>query len=143
AAGNVYVIQSFSADSLYKFAPNGTFLGSVSLGTSDATDISINEAGNLLYVAAGTSSPGIKIYDIAGALPTLVGSIATPAGASILGIHFASESGNVLATDWGNLSNDPRGLEYSPAGTLLREYRPASAVRAWDITSFPVAEPTS
>ena len=109
---------------LDKFAANGALLNSTMLGSIDPVDVSIDEAGNRLYMAAGTG--GLKIFDISGVMPSLIGGVMTPANSEILGVHFADESGNILATDLGFFgSNDPRGLEFSPGGELLREYRPA------------------
>jgi hypothetical protein len=140
AAGNVYVA---GAGSLTKYAPNGAFLNSTSLGSINPADLSIDEAGRRLYLADDADgSGGIRIFDISGAAPSLVGSIATPSNAELFGIHFAPESGNILVTDLGFLgSNDPRGLEYSPSGVLLREYRPAGAEAALDIVTFSAPEP--
>jgi hypothetical protein len=137
AAGNVYIAGN---GILEKFAPNGTPLNTTMLGSISPQDLSIDEATNRLYLA--TDSDGIKIFDIAGAAPNLVGSIPTPANAAIFGVHYAAESGNILTTDLGLGSNDPRGLEYSPSGQLLHEYRPAGVELAWDITTFSAPEPT-
>jgi DNA-binding beta-propeller fold protein YncE len=144
ATGNVYVGQLTStAHNLLKFAPNGSLLNTTSLGVlSSPGDIAIDEAGNRLFLADGVNGLGIKIFDIAGAAPVLTGSIVTPFGALIRGVHYAAESGNIFALDTGDFSGDPRGLEYSPAGVLLREYRPTGAVHAGDITTF-VPEPSS
>jgi hypothetical protein len=129
---------------LYKFAPNGTFLNSISLGVTGADDLAIDEVGNRLFVADEHSAGlGIKIFDISGATPILMDSIATPVSADIVGLHYAAESGNILAVDFGVDSGDPRGLEYSPMGTLLREYRPSNADVSWDITTFVIPEPAS
>ena len=137
ADGNVYVA---GGGFLTKYAPNATLLNSTSLGSIRPADISIDEANKRLYLAdLRTVSGGIRIFDISSAAPSLIGSIATPANANLLGIHFATESGNILVTDLGFLgSNDPRGLEYSPSGVLLREYRPAGTQAALDITTLPV-----
>jgi hypothetical protein len=139
ADGNVYVVGKSAPPanltSLYKFAPDGTFLNSILL-TASANDVSIDEVNKRLYMAHESGAPGIEIYNIAGAVPVLAGSIATPATADIVGVHYAAESGNILATDFGLGSGDPRGLEYSPIGTLLAEYRPANVEVAWDITTF-------
>jgi hypothetical protein len=139
AAGNVYIV---GGNLLFKFAANGTFLNSIPIDPG-FRDVSIDETGQRLFAADENSAGnGIRIFNIAGAMPSFVGSMSTPANASIVGIHFAAESGNILATDFGLLSSDRRGLEYSSTGTLLREYRPSGAMAAWDITSF-VPEPTS
>lgn len=142
--GNVFVVgSSGDSSSLYKFASNGTFLNSIPVAAS-ARDVSIDEVNNRLYIAHEFDAPGIQIYDISAAIPFFSGAIATPAGSNIVGIHYASESGNILATDFGAGSGDPRGLEFSPTGTLLAEYRPANAELAWDITTFVVIpEPSS
>jgi len=142
ANGNVYVVGG-GPSSLYKFAPDGTFLNSISVAAS-ALDVSIDEANNRLYMAHEFGAPGIRIYDISGAIPVLAGAIATPASSNILGIHYAAESGNILATDHGTGSGDPRGLEYSPIGTLIAEYRPTNGRMALDITTFStIPEPSS
>jgi hypothetical protein len=144
ASGNVYIAQvnGITRD-LLKFAPNGAFINSTSLGSMSPWDLSIDEAGNRLFLADQSSAgAGIRIFNIAGVAPALTGSIATPATARIVGVHYASESGNILATDYASVSNDPRGLEYSPGGALLAEYRPSNAFQAWDITTY-VPEPTS
>ena len=148
AAGNVYIVDdhpSLTANRLFKFAPDGTFLNSISLGTTTAADLAIDEAGNRLFVAVEFSAGlGVKIFDISATVPAPLGSIVTPANANIFGVYFAPESGNVLATDDGAGSDDPRGLEYSPAGVLLREYRAANHELAFDIATFaPVPEPDS
>jgi sugar lactone lactonase YvrE len=140
AAGNVYIA---GLGSLKKYAPNGSLLNSISLGSINPSDLSIDEAGQRLYLAdERTGSGGIRIFDISAAVPSLIGSIATPSNATLYGIHFASESGNILATDLGVFgSNDPRGLEYSSSGELLREYRPAGIQAALDIATFVPPEP--
>lgn len=132
ANGNVYIATS---SSLYKFAPNGTFLNSIVVASS-GLDVSIDEANNRLYMAHEFGTPGIRIYDISGAVPVLAGSITTPTPSNLVGIHYAPESGNVLATDIGAGTGDPRGLEFSPAGTLLAEYRPTNVDQAWDIVTL-------
>jgi hypothetical protein len=148
AAGNVYVAQGLyglTTGSLYKYAPNGELLTVIPLEFSP-DDISIDEAGNRLFISDPLSAgQGIKIYDISGPSPAFIASIATPTSAYILGLHYEPESGNILAVDGGFFSHDPRGLEFSPTGTLLREYRPSAAtsttVIADDIVSF-VPEPS-
>jgi hypothetical protein len=140
ASGNVYVVGSpFDDWDLLKFASDGTFLNSIPL-TLDAGDISIDEVNQRLYLAR--SLFGIQIYDISGAVPVLAGVIVTPVNSSINGVHYAAESGNVVTTDSGNSSGDPRGLEYSPLGTLIAEYRPTNASYAIDIITM-VPEPGS
>jgi DNA-binding beta-propeller fold protein YncE len=141
AGGNVYVADT-ERNELYKFAPGGSFLNRISLGSINPQDVAIDEIGNRLYLADGTAgTSALQIFDIAGAQPSLIGSITTPADTGIAGVHFASESGHILAADFGYYSGDPRGLEYSPSGQLLREYRPANTYRALDITTFPAPEP--
>jgi formylglycine-generating enzyme required for sulfatase activity len=142
ASGNVYLVgvSVFDPASLYKFASDGTFLNSIPLA-NDASDISIDEVNQRLYLAQGGLG-GIGIYDISGTVPVLAGAIATAVSSSIFGVHYAAESGNILATDVGSFSDDPRGLEYSPLGTLVAEYRPANAYRALDIVTM-VPEPRS
>jgi hypothetical protein len=143
AAGNVYIAdRSGGTSSIFKFAPNGAFIGSTSMGSVRPRDLAIDEASNRLYIADESSALGIRIFDISGPAPLLVGGIGTPAGAQINGVHFAAESGNILATDWGFVSGDARGLEYSPLGILLREYRPTDAEVAMDITTM-IPEPSS
>jgi hypothetical protein len=141
AAGNVYIVDNaFMESSLRKYAPDGTFLNSTPF-PGQAQDLSIDEASNLLYAAdASGSADGIKIYDISGAAPGLVGMISTPTTTNLLGIHFAAESGNILVTQFDGI--DPRGLEYSSGGVLLREYRTARPDFALDITTF-IPEPGS
>lgn len=142
--GNVYIAdRAIGGSSLFKFASDGTFLNSISLGSIVPSDLSIDESSDLLYLADENDlGHGVKIFDISGAMPTSAGSMATPADAVIEGVHFAAESGNVLATDFGVFSFDPRGLEYSPAGVLLDEYRPTDPRLAFDITTY-VPEPSS
>jgi formylglycine-generating enzyme required for sulfatase activity len=138
ASGNVYVVNQtfFDPVFLYKFASDGTFLNSIPVGYGD---ISIDEVNQRLYLAEGFR---IGIYDISGTVPVLAGTIATPVNSSIYRVHYAAESGNVLATDLGDFSGDPRGLEYSPLGTLVAEYRPINAYSARDIVTM-VPEPGS
>jgi hypothetical protein len=146
AAGNVYIVNQTEADGhhLAKFSPGGVLLNTTFLGAINGRDLAIDEVSNRLYMADGSSAgSGIKIFDISGAMPVLTGSISTPATARIDGVHFATESGNILATDFGNVSNDPRGMEFSPTGTLLREYRPTGAMFSFDITTFVIPEPGS
>jgi hypothetical protein len=143
ALGNVYVAQDSGPKSLLKFAPNGTLLNTTSLGESFPWDVSIDEAGNRLYISdLASPTAGIKIFDISGAAPSLIGSITTPAQSAIAGVHYAPESGHIFAADWGISSHDPRGFEFSAAGALLYTYRPASAAEVWDLTTF-VPEPSS
>jgi len=141
ASGNVYISSSANF-SLMKYAPNGTFINSTPLGF-DPWDVSIDESGRRLFVADQLSAGlGIKIFDISGPAPILTRSIVTPLTARIAGVHYAAESGNILATDLGVISNSPRGLEYSPSGVLLRQYPLPVGTLAWDIVSF-VPEPSS
>jgi hypothetical protein len=44
-----------------------------------------------------------------------------------------------MATQW---VIDPRGLEYSPSGAIIRQFRPTSVQNAFDIAAL-VPEPTS
>lgn len=146
AAGNVYAVNGGSTDSntLYKFAPDGTLLNSIVVAAR-ARDLAIDEVGNRLFIADNTGgTAAIKIFDISGATPSLLGSMVTPADSNFTGVHFAAESGNILVTHFRMPNNnDPRGLEFSPSGTLLREYRPANVDIIWDITTFVVPEPAS
>jgi hypothetical protein len=139
ASGNVYVVGvgPFDDSYLYKFASDGTFLNRITLGFY-ASDISIDENNQRLYLAGN----GIRIFDISGGVPVLAGAIAIPVNSGIYGVHYAAESGNILATDVGSFSGDPRGLEYSPLGTLIAEYRPTNARFAYDIVTM-VPEPGS
>jgi hypothetical protein len=145
AAGNVYIADSsgLSGNELFKFSSDGTFLNSISIDPIQPFDLAIDETSNLLYLAdQGSSTNGVKVFDISGAMPSLAGSVTTPANSKVVGVHFAAESGNILAVDSGlSIGSDPRGLEYSPGGTLLREYLPSDAIVAWDITTIP--EPSS
>lgn len=150
ATGNVYVADiaaggSGAATTLFKFAPDGTFINSTFLGSMIARDVAIDEASNRLFIIDAGSTTGIKIFDISGAAPVAAGSIATPADATMEGIHFAAKSGNILATDFGFgiPLNHPRGFEFSPGGTLLWTYVPAPAEFAFDITTFVIPEPAS
>jgi hypothetical protein len=144
AAGNVYIAQSNgSVNTLLKFASNGTLLNSTSLAGIQPLDLAIDEAGSRLYLADDTANASkIRIFDISGAAPVLAGSIAAPSSAEFIGVHFAPESGHIFATDFGLTSSDPRGLEYLPDGTLVRQFRPTSRYHAGDITTF-VPEPGS
>jgi DNA-binding beta-propeller fold protein YncE len=141
AVGNVYAINT---GMLVKYAPNGVFINSIAVGTS-AWDLAIDESGSRLFLSDQGNT--VSIYDISGAIPSLSASLVTPASADIVGVHFASESGNILVTDHGFGSLDPRGLEYSPSHVLLDEYRPTFGgevvLQAWDITTFPIPEPSS
>jgi len=145
ADGNVYIANHPPlSTNLFKFAADGTFLNSISLGSINPSDLAIDEASDLLYLADSSSlGNGIVIVDISGAVPSLVGTMATPGDAIIEGMHFAAESGNILATDYGIFSSDPRGLEYSPSGVLLQEYRTTDAEFTFDITTLVVPEPSS
>jgi DNA-binding beta-propeller fold protein YncE len=141
-AGNVY-IATYSSGTIEKFTPDGIFLNSTVIG-GHVDDIAIDEVGQRLFVAREFGAGvGIKVFDIAGPEPVFMHDITTPVQSMAVGIHFAAESGNILVTDFGGISLDPRGLEYSPAGVLLAEYRPAGAGVAWDITTFVVPEPSS
>jgi hypothetical protein len=148
AAGNVYVADIFgSTRSLFKFTPAGVFLTSIPLDPSIVPrDMAIDEASNRLYLADGSSSgpaTKIRVFNIAGAVPVAAGTLPTPAGATIEGIHFAAESGNILVTDFGVPSNIPRGFELSPTGTLLQTYTPTPASFGFDITTFVIPEPAA
>jgi hypothetical protein len=136
ALGNVYTIHD---DDLVKYSPAGVPLGSVPV-PGNAFDLAIDEAGNRLFVA--NQSNNVLIYDISGPAPAPIGSLVTPPSTSTTGVHFAAESGNVLVTDVGTGSSDPRGLEYSPSFALLREYRDPEADQAWDIVTM-IPEPGS
>jgi hypothetical protein len=141
-AGNVYVVDK-SNGRLVKFAANGTLLNSIPVSRS-SDDLAIDEAGNRLFLADEFAAGlGVKVFDLSGLIPVLTGSIVTPANSNIVGVHFAAESGNILAVDFGAGSNTPRGLEYSPSGTLLRQYQPTAAALASDITTLPIPEPSS
>ena len=140
-AGNVYVADP--TNGLFKFASDGTFLNNISLGAINPRDMAIDESADLLYLAdSNDATHGVKIFDISGLTPSLTGSMATPADSYIQGIHFAAESSNILVTDLGANSNDPRGLEFSPGGVLLEEYRPTGVILAFDIATY-VPEPSS
>ena len=145
AAGSVYIADGsgVSGNELIKFSSDGNFLNSISIDPIQPFDLAIDEASSLLYLAdQGSRGDGIKVFDISGAMPSLVGSVTTPANSVIVGVHFAAESGNILAVDSGlTPGTDPRGLEYSPGGMFLREYLPSDAIVAWDITTIP--EPSS
>lgn len=148
AAGNVYVADIFgSSRSLFKFTPTGVFLTSIALDPSIVPrDMAIDEASNRLYLADGTSSgpaTKIRVFNIAGAIPVAAGTLPTPTGATIEGIHFAAETGNIFVTDFGVPSNTPRGFELSPTGNLLQTYTPTPANFGFDITTFVIPEPTS
>jgi hypothetical protein len=142
AAGNVYVAQSFGGSgSLSKYAANGTFLNSVALNFSPF-DLSIDEIGQQLYLADGAiGGPGIRILDISGAMPSSIGSIATPAAERGVGIHYSPSSNTVLLTTETALGG--HGLEYSLAGALLDEYAVADTIFMLDITTMPIPEPSS
>jgi DNA-binding beta-propeller fold protein YncE len=138
AAGNVYAVHN---NSLIKYAPNGAVLGSTG-ATLQPWDLAVDEAGNRLYLANQTNN--IRIYDITGNTPAFIGNLTGPASTQFVGVHFAAESGNILAVDNGISNSDPRGLEFSSSGMLLEEYRPIDAAQAWDITTFtPIPEPRS
>jgi hypothetical protein len=142
AAGNVYIAGFTQTTAIFKFAPDGTFINSTPLGALRARDLAIDEAGNRLFLTDTGSPIGIKIFDISGAIPVMTGGIATPLGATIEGVHFAAETGRILATDFGLPSNDPRGFEFSPSGTLLWTYEPTGNL-AFDITTHVIPEPMS
>jgi hypothetical protein len=148
AAGNVYIVDIFgSTRTLFKFAPDGTFLNSLPLDpTIVPRDMAIDEATNRLYLADGSSSgpaTKVRIFNIAGPVPVPAGTLPTPAGATIEGIHFAAESSNILVTDFGVPSNMVRGFELSPIGTVLQTYTPSPAEFGFDITTFVIPEPAS
>jgi hypothetical protein len=145
AAGNVYVVDTYPNSILYKFAPNGALLNSTPLDAGFyGDDIAIDEIGQRLFMSDELAAgQGIRVFDISGAAPAYIGNFLTPANSIIFGIDYAGESGHILATDFGLISSDPRGLEYSPTGTLLYEYRATPAAFAWDITTLPVPEPAS
>jgi DNA-binding beta-propeller fold protein YncE len=146
STGNVYIASNvpMGPDEIFKFAPDGTFLNRVSVGFGGAFDMAIDEAGERLYLADQLDSEnGVKVFDISGAAPSLIGSIATPDDSVIVGVHFAAESGNILVSDLG-IFNGPRGYEISTGGVLLETYLPLDAAEAWDITTFvPIPEPAS
>jgi hypothetical protein len=144
AAGNVYIVDQFQATrTLFKFAPNGTFLNSTPIDpTIVPEDLAIDETGQRLYlVSQASASPGIRVFDISGLIPVPAGTIAVPAGVSPEGIQFAAESGHILITDFGVPSSMPRGFELSQTGTVLRTYTPSPSDLGWDITTFGVPEP--
>jgi hypothetical protein len=136
AAGNVYTVGF--GGTLAKYSPAGTLLASVSAPFA-SSDLAIDESGNRLFLASKLNvGAGIRTYDISGAAPVFAGSIATPTGRIIVGVHFAAESGNVFATDTLGF-----GYEYSPGGSLVRQYHPAGATLASDIATLPVPEPSA
>jgi hypothetical protein len=145
-AGNVYVANLVAPDtgSLFKFASDGTFISNTPLGSIRPYDISIDEAGERLIMADPTNFFGVRIYDISGAAPIPAFNIFTP-GSSIVGVHYANDSGNILAAEQTNLLfENPRGLEFSPAGVLLDVYVPAGAEVGSDIVNFvQIPEPAS
>jgi hypothetical protein len=140
--GNVYIVSRRSQDDvrLFKFAQDGTFLNSTLLGATPARDLAIDESGRQLFLAidAGTITERIQVFDISGGVPTFVDSIATPPSASLLGVHFAPRTSNILATQW---ITTPRGLEYSPNGTFLAQYVVTGGRNVFDIATLPVPEP--
>jgi DNA-binding beta-propeller fold protein YncE len=145
--GNVYVVDRaiYPNAFLDKFSPNGALLSRTLLPTAKtATDIAIDEVGKRLFVADEFGgSQGIKIFDISGATPSYIRSITTPANGDYYGVDYAEDSGNILVVDDGIPSHDPRGLEYSPNGTLLREYRAFNGSNVYDIVALPVPEPST
>jgi hypothetical protein len=146
AVGNVYLLRSgYLSNFLYKFSPDGIFLNSTLLPYVDiGTDIAIDEVGKRLFVADEFGGDqGIKIFDISGATPTYMSSITTPDNSNFFGIDYAEESGDILVADLGYYSHDPRGLEYSPNGTLLWEYRAFNEGTVFDIVSMRVPEPST
>jgi hypothetical protein len=147
AEGNVYVVDTLSYRNsfLYKFSQNGTFLNRTLLPfVLDGDDIAIDEVGKRLFISDEFGgNQGIKMFDISGATPSFISSITTPANGTYYGVDYAEDSGDVLVTDLGNLSHDPRGLEYSPNGTLLREYRAFNGSTAYDIVALAVPEPAT
>jgi hypothetical protein len=143
AAGNVYVVDGGGAKELFKFAANGTFLNSIALPFSPF-DLAIDEVGQRLYIANQATSPsGVRIYDISGAVPAAIGSIITPSGSQIVGVHYSPTSGTVLAASFSGPGFAARGLEYSTSGTLLDEYFPVGVVEALDITTPGIPEPST
>lgn len=145
--GNVYIANSAGpgTQSLFKFAPDGTFISNTSLGSINPYDISIDETGERLIMADQDSTHGVKIFDISGPVPTLVDSILT-LGSSIVGVYYAPESGNILAAELAHaLIEVPSGYEFSPDGdTLLATYTLAGAALGWDIVTAPqIPEPAS
>jgi hypothetical protein len=141
ANGNVYVVDGGSE--LIKFAANGTFLNSIALPFS-GYDLAVDEVGQRLFIADQTASPsGIFIYDISGAVPAAAGSIITPNGSQIVGVHYSPTSGTVLAASFSNIGFPARGFEYTTSGTLLDEYFPAGVTEAFDITTPGIPEPST
>jgi hypothetical protein len=147
ADGNVYVVETLSYRNsfLYKFAQNGTFLNRTLLPfVLVGDDIAIDEVGKRLFIADEfDGSQGIKVFDISGATPSFINSITTPANGAYHGVDYSEGSGDLLVVDTGILSHDPRGLEYSPNGTLLREYRAFNGSTLYDIVAAAVPEPNT
>lgn len=141
ADGNVYVVDTlgYRSSFLYKFSENGTFLNRTLLPfVLDGDDIAIDEVGKRLFIADEFGgNQGIKVFDISSATPSFISSITTPANGTYFGMDYAEDSGDVLVVDTGILSHDPRGLEYSSNGTLLREYRASNASTLYDIVAVP------
>lgn len=145
AEGNVYVVFEVSGNSnqeIQKFAPDGTFLGSLPINTI-AFDMAIDEIGERLYLAGGQpGNSGILVYDISGNLPIFEDSIAVGPDTEVIGLHYSADLGTLFATDHGQLSGDPRGLQLALDGTVLATYRPTGAELVFDIT-HRVPEPAT
>lgn len=130
AAGNIYTVEAFDSQ-LYKHSANGTYINQISLGFRPE-DLAIDEIGQRLFVVDNGLPGSIKVYNIAGVTPTLIGSIPTPANADFFGIHFYAQSGHIFATD----SLNPRAFEFSSAGVLLHQYVPLSTYLVADVTTL-------
>lgn len=143
ALGNVYIARVFNGShDIVKYAPDGTFLSRTPFDSINPFDLAIDESGNRLFLIDQKSgSAGIKIFDISGATPALTGSISIGPSAYMTGVYFAPETGNIFAAEYGGPPDfASRGLEFSPNGTLLREYHPSgSDVYAYDIITFGAA----
>jgi hypothetical protein len=136
STGNVYMIYG----GISKFSPTGALLGTTAIPANNPSDMAIDEASAMLYVAdefGGTAA--IKAFDISGPLPTFVRSIPTPKG--MIGLAFDPGTGHLLATSFFN-----RAWEIATDGTVVQRYDldvGGNSVFPFDVAVLPVPEPNA
>lgn len=140
ANGNVYIINR--GDVIYKFAPTGTFLGTLSIPeVDDGIDLAIDEANKVLYIADDFDDQfGVKAYNIGTASLTFSRRYATPSSARGLSYSDITHRLYVALTS-PTVFGPTTGIELATDGTITNVYDPSTR-QVMDLV-FVIPEPAS
>jgi hypothetical protein len=153
ANGDVYIVNSAAqSNALFRFTAGGAFVNSYPISQAlDPSDIAIDEAHNLLYMADEFGA-GILKYDISSGAPVYTGSL--PLGNSSynpLDVFVEPVSGRVFGTfsEFGTDANGFYdayvGFEVAANGSgivhLYAETAPLQNQNVRSIVAFAVPEP--